>query len=119
MKFINATEARRIKFLQSCDESQRYNFDRGYDELERLVDSMINGILYKKVTQSVAYIILPIDVGNQVLQSMFFKLNGLGWSFKWCDLFHCPSQEQSDILKSMDNNKNERSYCLELWLKKN
>jgi len=118
MEFINAVEAKRIKFLRSCDESQRYSFDRAYDELKKKVEDMINGIVYSDSNISESYIYVSRDVDAAVFNSMFFKLDKLGWGFRARDLFNCESSLQSEVLKSMDSNTSETPFCIELWLKK-
>tara|TARA_R110002020_G_scaffold344086_1_gene558402 strand:+ start:221 stop:589 length:369 start_codon:yes stop_codon:yes gene_type:complete len=118
MEFMNAVEARRIKFLRSCDESQRYSFDRAYDELEKKVEGMINAITYGENNMSESYIYVSKDVDAAVFNSMFFKLDKLGWGFRARDSFNCNSSLQSEVLKSMECNTGETPFCIELWLKR-
>ena len=118
MEFMNAVEARRIKFLRSCDESQKYSFDRAYDELEKKVEGMINGIVYSDNNRSESYIYTSREVSDMVFKSMFAKLDSLGWGFRARDLFNCESSLQSDVLKSMECNTGETPFCIELWLKR-
>tara|TARA_R110002050_G_C8944691_1_gene512880 strand:+ start:1796 stop:2164 length:369 start_codon:yes stop_codon:yes gene_type:complete len=118
MEFMNAVEARRIKFLGSCDESQRYSFDRAYDDLEKKVEGMINAITYGENNMSESYIYVSKDVDAAVFNSMFFKLDKLGWGFRVSDSFNCNSSLQSEVLKSMECNTGETPFCIELWLKR-
>ena len=118
MEFMNAVEARRIKFLRSCDESQRYSFDRAYDELEKKIEGMINAITYGENNMSESYIYVSRKVSDVVFKSMFVKLDSLGWGFRARDLFNCESRLQSEVLKSMECNTGETPFCIELWLKR-